>query len=266
MNTRIGIVTGLALAAGTAGIASAQTPDSPWGVAIYGGDSVIDSGSLRSPGGTTTLPDLGTLNPALIGTPGTLKYDKLNYDDLFRRRFDTGVELNYSFNDNLQTFGRLGYESFEGRTRRAAFFTPDSGEPGVALRAHFADEDSKSLELGSRYFWPTGTPWEPYAGVSLGATRLDATSADFSTADGGIDLHNVRFTRPSTVFSQSLEAGVEFNPNTNFGVRFSVDADHVGVPPSANDPALTALGYDAAHDAEAHWSFPVAIAAAFHFG
>jgi hypothetical protein len=127
-----------------------------------------------------------------------LKYDKLNYDDLFRRRFDTGVELNYSFNDNLQTFGRLGYESFDGRTRRAAFFTPDSGEPGVALRAHFADEDSKSLELGSRYFWPTGTPWEPYAGVSLGATRLDATSADFSTADGGIDLH-IRDPRPSSV-------------------------------------------------------------------
>jgi hypothetical protein len=50
MNTRIGIFTGLALAAGTAEIASAQTPDSPWGVAIYGGDSVIDSGSLRSPG------------------------------------------------------------------------------------------------------------------------------------------------------------------------------------------------------------------------
>jgi hypothetical protein len=76
----------------------------------------------------------------------------------------------------------------------------------------------------------------------------------------------VRFTRPATVFSQSLETGVEFNPNTNFGVRFSVDADHMGAPPSARDPMLSDLGYDAAHDAEGRWTFPVAVAASFHFG
>jgi hypothetical protein len=29
---------------------------------------------------------------------------------------------------------------------------------------------------------------------------------------------------------------------------------------------LSDLGYDAAHDAEGRWTFPVAVAAAFHFG
>lgn len=265
MNMRLGLFTALALAAGTARTASADTSDSPWGVAVYGGDSVGESGSLRSPG-TTSLPDLGTRDPALSGTGGTLRFDKLNYEDIFRRRFDTGFELNYSFSENLQTFGRVGYDSLDGETRRAGFFSTETGTPGVPLRARFADEDNKSLEIGSRYLWPNGSAWQPYAGLSLGATRLDAIRADFSTPDGGIDLHNLSFTRPATVFSQSVEAGVEYNPSPSFGVRFSVDADHMGVPPSAHDPGLAELGYDAAHDAEGRWSFPVAIAAAFHFG
>jgi opacity protein-like surface antigen len=264
MNTRLGVFTALALAAGAARVASADT-DSPWSVAVYGGDSVGESGSLRSPG-ATTLPNLGTRDPALNGVGGTMRFDKLDYEDIFHRRFDTGLELDYSLSENLQTFGRLGYDALEGQTRRAAFFSTETGSPGEPLRARFADQDNKSIELGSRYLWPTVSAWQPYAGLSLGATRLDAIRADFSTADGGIDMHNVRFTRPATVFSQSLEAGVEYNPSRNFGVRFSVDADHMGVPQSAHDPALTGLGYDTAHDAEGRWSFPVAIAAAFHFG
>jgi hypothetical protein len=90
--------------------------------------------------------------------------------------------------------------------------------------------------------------------------------ANFLTPDAAIDVADVRFTRSATVFSQSVETGVEFNPNSTFGVRFSVDADHMGDPPSARDPALSALGYDAAHDAEGRWTFPVAIAASYHFG
>lgn len=231
---------------------------------MYGGDTVTEAGSLRSPI-STTIPDLGTVNPALSGTSGTLSLDKLKYDDLFRQSFDTGLELNYSFN-NLQTYTRFSYDELDGRTRRVGFLSTDALGGSEPLRARFADEDNKSLEIGSRYFWPTGTAWQPFAGVALGATRLDAIRANYLTPDAAIDVANVRFTRPATVFSQSVETGVEFDPNTNFGVRFSVDANHMGDPPSAHDPALSALGYDASHDAEGRWTFPVAIAASYHFG
>ena len=54
------------------------------------------------------------------------------------------------------------------------------------------------------------------------------------------------FTRPATVFSQTVETGVEYNPSRNFGVRFSVDASHMGDQPSARDPDAAELGFDSA--------------------
>lgn len=257
----------LALVAGARG-ASADTFDSGhWGMAVYGGDSVAESGELRVPRAPLqeSIGDLGTLDPTLSGTSGRVSLNNLRYEDLFRRSFDTGLELNYSFNDNVQSYARFNYAQYDGRTRNAGVLTSDALPNGEPIRARFADEDNKTLEIGSRYYWNNSTAWQPFAGVALGATRLDAIRANFLVPDTGIDLTNVRFTRDATVFSQSVEAGVEYNPNRNFGVRFSVDADHMGDQPSANDPALTALGYDAGHDAQGRWSFPVAIAAAYHF-
>jgi hypothetical protein len=266
MNSRnLGICASLAILAGARVAYADASADSPWGIAVYGGDTVTEAGRLRAPL-SSTIPDLGALNPSFSGTSGTLSLDKLRYDDLFRQDFATGVELNYSFSPNLQTYGRLGYATLDGRTRRVGFLSTDELAGSEPLRARFDNEDNKSLELGSRYFWPTGTAWEPFAGVALGATRVDAIRASFATPDDAIDFTNVRFTRPATVFSQTLETGVEFNPSTSFGMRFSVGADHLGTPPSAHDPGLSELGYDASHDAESRWTFPVAVAAAFHFG
>jgi hypothetical protein len=267
MNSRhVGFFTALALVGGVR-VASADTPDSPWGIAVYGGDSVAESGSLRSPHEPLleTIPDLGTLDPALGGTSATLSLDKLRYEDLFRRSFNTGLELNYSFSDALQSYARASYSAYDGRTRTAGVLTSDALGVSEPLRARFNDQDNKALEIGSRYFWQTGTAWKPFAGLSLGATRLNAISATFSVPDTAIDLPNVRFTRPATVFSQSAEAGVEYNPSRSFGVRFSVDAEHVGDQPSGDDPRLAQFGIDPGHDATGRWSFPVAVAAAYHF-
>src|SRR5690349_14424627 len=123
MNPRnLGILASLAIIAG-ARAANADTPaDSPWGIAVYGGDTVTEAGRLRSPL-SSTIPDLGALNPQFSGTSGTLSLDKLRYDDLFRQDFATGIELNYSFSPNLQTYGRLGYATLDGETRRIGFLS-----------------------------------------------------------------------------------------------------------------------------------------------
>jgi hypothetical protein len=267
MNTRqAGFFTALTLVAGATSVARADTADSPWGVAIYGGDAVTQEGSLRR-SFVPTPANLGALDPTLIGATSTLSHDRLDYNDIYHRTFDAGIELSYSFSDNLETYGRFGYESLDGQTRRAGVLTSDAfGTGGEPLHARFADQDNKSFEIGSRYFWNTGSSWAPFAGLALGATRLDPISANFSVPNTLIDEQNVRFTRPSTVFSQSLETGVEFNPSRNFGVRFSVEADHMGEPSSARDPTLSELGFDAGHGANDRWTFPVSIAAAYHFG
>jgi hypothetical protein len=254
----------LALTTGAVRAAYAANKDSPWSVSILGGDSVAVTGKLRSPA-TSTISDLGTVDPGLAGTSGTLSLDKLRYNDLFRSRYDTGLELDYSFDENLQSYGRFSYEGLGGRTRTMAELSTPSLTTPSSLTARFADADNMSVQLGSRYYWSTGTAWRPFAGAALGATHLDAMRASLAVPDTSLDLQNVRFTRTATVFSQSLETGVEYNPNSSSGVRFCVDADHIGTPPSARDPALTELGFDSAHDAQSRWSFPVAVAATYHF-
>ncbi len=122
-----------------------------------------------------------------------------------------------------------------------------------------------SFELGSRYFWQTGTDWRPFAGAALGATHLDAIRASFTSPETTLDLPNAQFTRSGVVFSQSLETGVEYDPGSNFGMRLSVNADHVGAPRSADNTDLTELGFDAGHDAHSRWAFPLSVAAAYHF-
>jgi opacity protein-like surface antigen len=264
MNTRqVGILAALALTGGA--LRSAHAADaSPWTLSIYGGDAVGMSGKLRAPG-TSSITDLGTVDPSLTGESGTLTLDKLHYDDLFRHRYDTGLELGYAFSDNLQSFGRFSYDGLAGRARRIGSLQVDGISTPAPLDARFADADNMSLDVGTRYFFSTSSPWRPYAGAALGATHLDAMRATLTVPDTTLDLQNLRFTRPGTVFSQSVETGVEYNPSSNFGVRFSVDADHLGAPRSAHDPALTEIGFDSGHDAQARWTFPVALAATYHF-
>jgi hypothetical protein len=259
------ILTAVALIAGAgARTASAADQSDAWSLSILGGDSVEESGSLRSPR-SATITDLGALDPALAGSSGTLSLDKLKYEDLFRHRYDAGLELDYSFSENLQSYGRFNYESLDGRTRSIGELSGEAFTSPASVTARFADENNSSLELGSRYFWSTGTHWRPFAGVALGATHMDAISASLATATVDPDLQNLHFTRAGTVFSQSVETGVEYNPSNEFGVRLSLDADHIGAPPSADDNRLTGLGINAGDDAKSRWSFPLAIAANYHF-
>lgn len=265
MNTRhVRFLAALALAGGAARGAYAADTDSPWTMSIYGGDAVGVSGRLRAPG-TSSITDLGTVDPVLTGESGTLTLDKLRYDDLFRHRYDTGLELGYAFSDNLQSYGRFSYDGLTGRSRRIGSLTIDGTSSPTPLDARFADADNMSFDVGTRYFFTTNSPWRPYAGAALGATHLDAMRATLTVPDTTLDLTNLRFTRPGTVFNQSVETGVEYNPSSTFGVRFSVDADHFGAPKSAHDPSLAELGLDSSHDAEGRWTFPVAVAATYHF-
>jgi hypothetical protein len=259
------VLAALTAVAGATRVATAAEPASPWSLSISGGDSIAERGTLRSPL-STDLGDLGTLDPALSGEAGTLHLDRLRYDDLFRSRFDTGLEIDYSFNDSLQTYGRFDYGSMTGRTRTLGSLNTAALGDAAALQGHFADADNTSLQLGSRYRWSTGSNWRPFAGFSLGATHLDEMRATLTSSDFSVDVPDVRFTRAGTVFSQSLQTGVDYTPNGAFGLRFGVDADHVGKPPSADDARTSELGFGPSGEAHSSlWSFPVSIAANYRF-
>jgi opacity protein-like surface antigen len=265
MNTRnLNLIAAATLIAGVAGRACAADQSDPWSLSILGGDSVAMTGSLRSPS-ITLIGNLGSIDAPLAGASGTLSLDKLRYEDMFRRRYDTGLELDYSFDPNMQAYGRFGYESLGGRTRRVGTLTSESLPTPDPLNARFSDADNMSFELGTRYYWQMPGNWRPFAGAALGATHLDGIRATFTSPGTDIDLKNAQFTRSSTVFSQSVETGIEYDPGTNFGLRLGAGADHVSSPRTVNDPALTALGVDDTGDAHGRWSFPVSIAANYRF-
>lgn len=201
----------------------------------------------------------------MSGQSGTLHLDSLKYEDIFHRRYDTGLELDYSFSNNVQSFGRFGYASLAGRTSTIGTVDSLSLAAPATIHARFADADNMSLQLGSRYLWTTGTDWRPFASFALGATHLDEMRADITSTDLATSIPDLRFARAGTVFSQSLSSGVDYTPNSAFGLRFSIDADHLGKPPSGDDARTSLLGFgpnDGSHDI---WSFPVSVAASYRF-
>jgi hypothetical protein len=258
------ILTVLTVVAGATRVATAAEPSSPWSLSISAGDSMSESGSLRT-SMDADLADLGTLDPSLSGQSGTLHLDPLKYDDIFHRRYDTGLELDYSFSENLQTYGRFGYASLEGRTSTLGTVDSLSLATPATIHARFADADNMSLQFGTRYLWSTGTDWRPFAGLSLGATHLDEMRANITSTDLSMDIPDLRFARAGTVFSQSLQTGVDYAPTSAFGVRFSLDADHIARPPSGNDARTSQLGFGPSDEAHDLWSFPVSIAASYRF-
>ena len=265
MNSRhFRILAGVALCSASLGGVCAAAESSPWSVALYAGDADSGSGKFRSEQ-TASIANLGTFDPKLAGASGTLSLDRLGYHEAYHNRFSAALEVGYALNENLQAFGRFGYDARQGRERDIGSLS----SAGLAARqrviAHFGNSDSRGLEVGARYLWLASEKWRPYVAVSVGATRTDDMNASLNVTNTAINIRQVRFAKSGSTFSQSFETGVEYNPIKQFGLRLSVRANHVGTPPSDRDPQLTALGFNSGNDAGNRVDYPIALAGVYHF-
>jgi len=266
MNFHLRLLSAVALA--TAAVQAAHAADdkeSPWSLSVLGGSAVGFTGSLRTPE-ITSIPDLGNLDPGLAESSGSVTLNNVLYDDIFRHRHDIGFELGYTFSPHVEGFGRVTYEGLAGQTTAIGSLSSEALSSPQPLMASFGDANSWSLEVGSRYYWPTGSAWRPFADIALGATRMDALTASLQVPGTTIDLPDARFTSADTVFTQSAGGGIEYAPNRNFGMLFAVNAEHMGSLQESNDPALEELGIDTTHDAGDRWSFPITLTASYRFG
>jgi opacity protein-like surface antigen len=252
---------GLLLAMGVAAIPAAQAADSPWSVSVFGGGAVAEDGSLRSPE-TSNLSDLGSIDAALSGTTGVLRLDRLKFDDLYHNRFSAGAEVSYDYQSNMEAFTRFSYDSGDGRQRAIGSLAVGAAT-AQPIDARFSDEDAWTAELGSRFYFPASETLKPFAAISIGATHLEGIKAALALPNG--PLEDVRFTRNGTVFSQSLEAGLEYAAMENLDLRFSLDATHFGAAPSVRNPTALETGFRADTSRD-RWAFPVSIGAVYHFG
>ncbi len=256
------ILSGLAFAAH--GVTSVEAAEKPWSFSVYVGDSISGTGTLRKEK-HVTVPTPAAIDPRLAGGTATVAIKKLDYEDVFNNRYGVGLELGYSRNDHLFFYGRANYNARQGRSRDIGSLSSTALPGEHVIRAQFGDSDSQSLEAGIRYLWLDDSKWRPFVGLALGATHTDDVKASLSIEGTALQHREVLFARSGTAFSQSLETGLEYNPNRRLGVRLSVRVDHVAEPQGDHNSTLDALGFRSKDQAYSRYTFPLAVAAVYRF-
>ena len=252
------------LLAAAAPATHAATEDNPWGLQVYAGDTLGMHGDF-STNRLVSVPDLGPLIPGLAGTPGSVATETITYEDIYRSRYDVGAELSYAVTENADAYARFGYNALDGQTSTIGLITSPDLAKSAPLVGRFNDTNTYSLMLGSRYYVPTGDSWRVFGGAALGATRLHDMTGALDIPDSSTTIAGLRFARATTVFSQSLEAGVDYHAPQNLDLQFSIAGEHMGAARAGNDPQLAALGFDTTHEGDSRWTFPLTLGATYRF-
>ena len=252
------------LLAATAPATHAATEDNPWGLQVYAGDSLGMHGDF-STNRLTAVPDLGPLVPDLAGTAGSVALTTITYEDMYRSRYNLGAELSYAVSERADAYARFGYNALDGETSTIGLIISPDLAKSDPIVGHFNDTDTYSLMLGSRYYVPTGNSWRIVGGAALGATRLHDMTGTLDIPDSSTTLAGLRFARATTVFSQSVEAGIDYHAPQNVDLQFTLAGEHMGAARAGNDPQLAALGFDTTHEGDGRWSFPLTLGATYRF-
>ena len=215
-------------------------------IELFAGGNVSTPGSFRG--------------PAFIEGPnGNTAYTRLNYDDAYKHDYTTGVELAFNVNPHVSAFAQADYSQFNGQLLKIGQLdSPTGGQ--VPVEARFGDSDSEDLDVGARYsFTPLGEQWRSFVGAALGAKHMSNT---FATVNDS----KIQMSKSDTVFQQRLEAGVQYSPVANFGLRLTASAMHVDGVNGTADPALSLLGLDSTNSGiHQHWEYPAELGAVWHF-
>jgi hypothetical protein len=252
------------LLAAAAPATHAATEDNPWGLQVYAGDTLGMHGDF-STNRAKDVPDLGPIIPGLAETPGTIALETVTYDDMYKSRYAVGAELSYALTENAEAYGRFGYNALDGQMHTIGLLSSAELAKSAPIVGHFNDTDTYSLMLGGRYFIPTGDSWRVFGGASLGATRLHDMTGALDIPETSTTLEGLRFARASTVFSQSLEAGIDYQSPQNLDLQLTIAGEHMGAARAGNDPQLAALGFDTSREGDARWSFPLTLGATYRF-
>ena len=199
------------------------------------------------------------------GADGTTTFNRLKFGDMYRNNYTAGGEFDYAVDSHLSGFIRGAYSKMGGANQEIGMLFSDS--QGVqTINAQFADANATKFDVGGRYLFGSGDTWRPFLGAAIGETRLSGTSA-MVTETSGASVARVELSRPSTVFSQRVETGVQYSPMPNFDVRLTAAADHSENGRPSGDPNLALLGLadDNRSIVRGHWDFPAEIGAVWHF-
>jgi hypothetical protein len=128
-----------------------------------------------------------------------------------------GVEAGYLVAKNWEIFGRVGYghQHPNGRTM--------FGD----LSTDFKPRNNTGFGIGSRLYFETASPWQPFVGAGAGVTlqgetklTLNMRSGHFTNTDLAFGTYKV-FGR-KTLYSGEISAGTDYVFNKNLALTLSV--------------------------------------------
>lgn len=254
MKSSLSLVIAAACAAASAAAQALPLTDKA-SVELFGGTNASVSGDFRGNDLAFQLPD----------NAGAITYNHLNLEDAYRDKYTAGAELDFKLAPQLTAFGRAAYAEFDGASERLGTFEPQGITPLSPVMARFGDTASRELAAGVRYNFLEGARFQPFVGAALGATRLDATRATIEPI-GNLEATRIELSKPTTVFEQRVETGVQYSPWTNFDLRLTAAASHLDGAARSDDPNLALVGLDNTHgDMRGHWDYPAELGGVWHF-
>ena len=203
MFRRIYIPLGLvAIATAPAAFAGSGT-DNPWSIGFSLGSELIPSGGRWHSRHSTTIANLGTIDPALAGQSGSVVIHSRTFKDAFRDGPAPSLELGYDLSSQFSTFARLSYAQLDGRTTDIGDIVVSGRSLPTAIRGKFDDVRSWGLDLGARYFL---TDSSTVAAVFRGLCRCRSRRAGARAHQRGWQAGGLRY-RGTAQAADTLQRG-----------------------------------------------------------
>ncbi|BCW90063.1 hypothetical protein sos41_32310 [Alphaproteobacteria bacterium SO-S41] len=241
----------------------AASADEGWYATLSGGTDMPTGGDVQKDMSSSVL-NLGTLNPALEGTGGSLTFNRTSWRDVYGDAPLVNFELGYNWSKALTGYARLGYVWDSSRSFLAG--TADIPALGGAqdIYGKYSDYNSWLLTIGGRYTFNTESALKPYLGADIGAAFVKEIDATYTIPTAGIIVSDARLTDRTTAFTGGIEAGLLYDVAPNVQVGGSVGLRYVGGLDGGSTD-LSGLGIAATPDAGHRLSVPLTISLSAKF-
>lgn len=247
---------------GILGAGAAQAEAGKWSGRILGGADFAVGGNVHR-GASAPIADLGGLNPDLAGVSSTLNIGKRSQSNVYGESWGIGMELGYGLTDRSELFGSLRYSSSGSGSTQVGTAAVPALNANLPINGQFGAQENWAVELGYRQYLTDGKA-RPYLAGRAGLAFNNRINAEFDIPDANINLSNVPFYRPSTLFTGGVDVGVAIEVANGIsligetGIRYTAG-------PRGDDSALSTLGLASINDTGDRWDIPVRVGIGFAF-
>ncbi|GAB4199211.1 MAG: hypothetical protein Tsb002_34630 [Wenzhouxiangellaceae bacterium] len=245
-----------------------------WYYSVTGGiESTLSGDALNASSGT--VPNLMALNPFLPDTSATVTTNSQSFEDLYDQGLLINAEIGYGLSTNLEVYAMASFNLQNGDQRVIGATTPASTGVSSDVIADFGDLETWRFQVGGRYYFNTGSRFQPFVSARAGLASIDAVDAivvaDYSALLEGIDdagaqvpFFNVPLYEDSTVFTGGVEAGLAVTVTDDIEVKLSVAAQYTASLDRAA-ASVDPLAIRNIAEKDSRWTLPLSAGLTYRF-